>query len=38
MNAMKDLLDVMDNPPIRYGFIVIFSDYAAISFCVKFVD
>ena len=38
MNTINDVLDVIDNPPIRYGFIVIWSDSAAFGICEIFVS
>ena len=37
VNTINGLFDVIDDPPIRYGFIVIFSDFAAFGICEKFV-
>ena len=33
MNTIGGLLVVIDDPPMRYGFIVICSDSAAFGFC-----
>ena len=38
MNTISGLFDVIDDPPIRYGFIVICSDSAACGNCEKFVS
>ena len=38
MNTISGLLDVIDDPPMRYGFIVICSDSAAFGICEKFVS
>ena len=38
MNTNSDLFDVIDDPPMRYGFIVICSDSAAIGICEKVVS
>ena len=39
MNTISVLIDVIDDPPMRYGFIVIFSDFAAfVGICEKFVS
>ena len=38
MNTINGLLDVIDDPPIKYGFIVIWSDSAAFGICEKFVS
>ena len=36
MNTINGLFDVIDDPPIRYVFIVICSDSAAFGICEKF--
>ena len=36
MNTINDLFDVIDDPPMSYGFIVICSDSAAFGICEKF--
>ena len=36
MNTISGLLDVIDDPPMRYGFIVICSDSAAFCICEKY--
>ena len=36
MNTISGLFDVIDDQPIRYGFIVIFNDSAAWGVCGKF--
>ena len=38
MNTISGLFGVIDDPPIRYGFIVICSDSAAFGICEKFVS
>ena len=38
VNTIIGLFDVIDDPPIRYGFIVICSDSAAFGICEKFVS
>ena len=38
MNTISGLFDVIDDPPIRYGFIVFFSDSAACGVCGKIVS
>ena len=38
MNTISGLSDVIDDPRIRYGFIVLFSDYAACGVCGKIVS
>ena len=38
VNANSGLFDIIDDPPIRYGFIVICSDSAACGFTGKFVS
>ena len=38
MNTISGLLDVIDDPPLRNGFIVISSDTAVFGVCVKFVS
>ena len=38
MNTISGLFVVIDDPPIRYGFIVICSDSAACGNCEKFVS
>ena len=38
MNTNNGLLDVIDVPPIKYGFIVIWSDPAALGICENFVS
>ena len=38
MNTISGLFDVIDDPPMRYGFIVICSDSAAFGICEKFVS
>ena len=38
MNTISVLFDVIDDPPMRYGFIVICSDSAAFGICEKFVS
>ena len=37
MNTISVLFDVIDDSPIRYGFIVICSDSVACGVCEKFV-
>ena len=32
MNTISDVFDVIDDPPIRYGFMVFCSDSAACGF------
>ena len=36
MNTINGLFDVIDDPPMRYGFIVIRSDSAAFGICEMF--
>ena len=36
MNTISGLLDVIDDPRMSYGFIVICSDSAAFGICEKF--
>ena len=38
MNIINSLLDVIDDPAIKDGFIVIWSDSAAFGICEKFVN
>ena len=38
ISDLFDLFDVIDDPPMRYGFIVICSDSAAFGICEKFVS
>ena len=38
MNTFNGLLEVIDDPPIRYRFIVICSDFATFGICEKFVS
>ena len=38
MNTISGLYDVIDNPPIRHGFLVIFIDSAACGVCGKIVS
>ena len=33
MNAVSGLVDVIDDPPLRYGFIVLWSDSAMFILC-----
>ena len=36
MNTISGLLDVIGDPPMRYGFIVICSDFSAFGIYEKF--
>ena len=36
MNIINGLFNFIDDPPMRYGFIVICSDSAAFGICEKF--
>ena len=36
MNTINGLFDVTDDPPMRYGLIVICSDSVAFGICEKF--
>ena len=36
MNTISGLFDVIDDPPIRFGFIVFCSDSAAFGICENF--
>ena len=38
MNTMSGLFDAIDDPPMRYGFIVFCSDSAEFGICEKFVN
>ena len=38
MNTINGLFDVIDDPSIIFGFIVICSDSAAFGICEKFVN
>ena len=38
VNTIIGLVDVIDDPPIRYGFIIIFNDSVAFGNCEKFVS
>ena len=38
MNTISGLFDVIDDPPMRCGYIVICSDSAAFGICKKFVS
>ena len=38
VNTISGLFDVIDDPPIRYGFILICSNSAACGICEKFVS
>ena len=38
VNIIKGLFDVIEDPTIRYGFLVICSDSAAFGICENFVD
>ena len=38
MNTINGLLDIIDDPPLKYGFIVILSDSGAFGICEKFVS
>ena len=38
MNTMSSVLDVVFDPPIRYEFIVIWSDSAVFGICLKNVN
>ena len=38
VSTISGLFDVIDDPPMRYGFIVISSDSAAFGICEKLVS
>ena len=38
VNTINGLFDCFDDPPVRYGFIVICRDSAAFGICEKFVS
>ena len=38
MSTMKGLINVIDDPPIRCGFLAIWSESDVFGICVKFVS